>query len=94
MEFKINKIDVEVRERVNEKTKGGKVHSKETIKINKDSQNEEDHREEFKDVLSKKKNIKKKIVVQARKDEKTVTDTFKDENDDTSKIGKFLDVRK
>lgn len=35
MEFRLNKIDLEVRDKIKEQTKEGKVHSKQNITINK-----------------------------------------------------------
>lgn len=95
MEFKINKIDMEVRDRINAKTSEGKVHSKDLIKINRDSKHkDESNNEEFKDVLSKRKNENKKIVVQAVKNEDLEIEASKEVTETEERLGKFLDVRK
>lgn len=39
MEFRLNKIDLEIRDKIKEQTKEGKVHSKQNITINKQDKN-------------------------------------------------------
>jgi hypothetical protein len=98
MEFRLNKVDPEVRQRVNETTSADKIHTKTGILINKDSpKNKKDNEGNFEEELNKQKdNIKKKISIEAIKvDEVEVSackeiDTFK-QNEDR---GHFLDTRK
>ena len=55
MEFKLNKIDVEIRQRVKDTTKSGVVHRKDSITVNKDRNPKDNSKsyEEFKGKLAK-----------------------------------------
>ena len=58
MEYKLNKIDTELRQLVNDATKEGKVHgNKETYKVNKDKKerNKKEYSEELKKRIRKTK---------------------------------------
>lgn len=96
MEFKLNKIDVEIRQRVKDTTKSGVIHRKELISVNKD-RNPKDNSEsfeEFKDKLLKYKNDHK-ITVKAYKNQQYEIEVFK-ENLEKEQInmGHFIDTKK
>ncbi|MFT8313951.1 MAG: hypothetical protein ABF633_06795 [Clostridium sp.] len=96
MEFRLNKIDVEIRQRINEKRKEGKVHSNGNVKINKvnSDKNDNSRDDKFEQVMSKFKKGKKKIIVQAVKSESLEVDAFKDSKVSLEDIGIYLDTKK
>lgn len=96
MNFLLNKIDTDLRRKIYEKTKDGKVHRKSSIKINKDS---EKQKKKFFDeyVKEERENIKhNKITVDATKIEKPTISLNgeKEENLNAIGYGTFLDVKK
>ncbi|MBP2033814.1 hypothetical protein J2Z42_002521 [Clostridium algifaecis] len=99
MEFKLNKIDPEVRRRVKETTSAGKVHNKTGIFINKENKGRKrGNQGEFNSELNKyKKNDKnkKRIFVEASKAEKIEVKAFKEgENlSKDNKRGTIVDVK-
>lgn len=95
MEYKLNKIDTELRQRVNEITKEGKVHSKQNILISKDKkeQNKKNSRD-FKSELIKYDAKGKKLTVNAYKTQSSDVEAFRDEDEEDVSKGIFLDVRK
>lgn len=100
MEFRLNKIDPELRQRVKETTSADKVHNKREIFINKDHKDKGKNGEEsFYSELSKYKQgkDKKRIMVQATKVEEVEVKAFKEERQTISKDdrrGTMLDVKK
>ncbi|WP_242949496.1 hypothetical protein [Clostridium pasteurianum] len=64
MEFKINKIDMEIRQRINEKRQEGKVHSNGNVKINKVRFDKDDNsrNDKFEQIMSKIKKGKRKLL--------------------------------
>lgn len=96
MEFKINKIDMEIRQRINEKRQEGKVHSNGNIKINKVRPDKDDNtrNEKFENIMSKIKKGKKKIIVQATRSENLEVEAFKDDKVSLEDIGLYLDTKK
>ncbi len=60
MEFKLNKIDVEIRQRVKDTTKSGIIHRKESITVNKD-RNPKDNSSLMKNLRTSFQNIRKNI---------------------------------
>jgi len=96
MEFKLNKIDVELRQRVKDTTKAGIIHRKESISVNKDrnpSDNSSSY-EEFKYKISKYKK-KHKIAVGAYKNTQYEIEVFKDTLEKEQKIiGSYIDTKK
>ena len=96
MEFKLNKVDVEIRQRVKDTTKSGVIHRKESISINKDKSPKEGSKsyEEFKDKLLKyKKNHK--ITVGAFKNAQYDIEVFREALEEEQKImGNFIDTKK
>jgi len=96
MEFKLNKIDVEIRQRVKDTTKAGVVHRKESISVNKDRNPKDNSKsyEEFKDKLLKYKKDHK-ITVSAYKNQQYEVEVFKENLDKEQKsIGNFIDIKK
>ena len=96
MEFKLNKIDVEIRQRVKDTTKSGVIHRKEAITVNKDrnpSDNSSSY-EEFKYKLKKYKK-KHKIAVGAFRNTQYEVEVFKETLEREQKcIGNFIDTKK
>ncbi|MBU3176444.1 hypothetical protein KPL47_08665 [Clostridium estertheticum] len=96
MEFKLNKIDVEIRQRVKDTTKSGVVHRKDSITVNKDrnpSDNSNSY-EDFKYKISKYKK-KHKISVGAFKNAQYEVEVFKENLDkEQRRIGNFIDTKK
>ncbi|MBX4265165.1 hypothetical protein [Clostridium estertheticum] len=96
MEFKLNKIDVEIRQRVKDTTKSGVVHRKGSIAVNKDRnpKNNSETYEEFKGKISK-YNKEHKITVGAYKNEQYDVQVFKETLEKEQKIiGNFIDTKK
>jgi len=96
MEFKLNKIDVEIRQRVKDATKSGVVHRKDSITVNKDRNPKDNSKtyEEFKGKISKYKK-KHKITVGAFKNEQYEIEVFKEALEkEQKKIGNFIDTKK
>ena len=96
MNFLLNKIDTDLRKKVYEKTKDGKVHRKSDITINKDS--EKQKKKYFNEYVKEEKNKKDKgkITVKATKIQKSAIclNGEKEENLNTTSYGTFLDVKK
>jgi len=94
MEYRLNKIDTEVRQIINEATKEGKVHSyKELSKVNKDGKNNSQGQNgDFKKQLEKSQ--KDNITVNAVKFQEMDVDASK--NDYTGELnqGRFLDTKR
>ncbi|ADK14024.1 MULTISPECIES: hypothetical protein [Clostridium] len=100
MEFRLNKIDPEVRRRVKETTSAGKVHNKSGIFINKDYKGQKKNSQgDFKAELTKYKQgkSKKRIFVEASKVEEVQVKAFKEDKENIStndERGNILDVKK
>lgn len=98
MEYRLNKIDPEVREKVKEITRSGKVHAKTGAEINTyTKKNKEDREGDFEEELKKqKKKEKKKIFVEAIKVEELEIPAYKeaDSSSEDENRGCFIDVRK
>ncbi|MBV4437198.1 hypothetical protein [Clostridium tyrobutyricum] len=99
MEFRLNKIDPDVRQRIKETTSAGRVHNKRGIVINKDYKDRnKDRNGDFEKELSKYKGKnKKRIFVEASKVEEVKVNAFKGEGETVSKDdkrGNILDVKK
>jgi len=98
MEYRLNKIDTDLRRKINEAANEGKVHPKKSIQINKDKeeksgqQNAEEYKEEYK---GDKQNKNKKIIIDAEKTLNVNIDGFISDDKDTKlKKGMFLDIKK
>lgn len=98
MEFRLNKVDPEVRQRVKETTSAGKVHTKSGIVINEhNKKNKENEEPDFSEKLRKQKDKKKKkILIEAVKVEEVEVPSYKEPEDSApdENRGHFLDVRK
>lgn len=94
MEFRVNQIDTEQIQRVNEKTKQGKIHRKESIIIDKDSEKENKGQKDFNDTLKQAEKKSNKVVVQAVKTEQHEIEAVNEGLDTITVKGKFLDIRK
>ncbi|WP_411682040.1 hypothetical protein [Clostridium thailandense] len=98
MEFRLNKVDPEVRQRVKETTSAGKIHTKSGIVINKDNQDKKNKNgESFSSKLEKEKKDKKRLSVDAVKIEEVEVSAYKEERENTSNeedTGHLLDVRR
>ncbi|MFL0251828.1 hypothetical protein ACJDT4_15520 [Clostridium neuense] len=106
MEYILNKIDMEVRARVNQSTEEHKVHPKGEIQSvkkyngnkNQNHKNRNDNNEEDKKfVISKNKLKNSKIVITAVKNNKIVVDAEFDKDKSLSKDiqkGNYLDIRR
>lgn len=94
MEYRINKIDTDLRQRINDITKEGKVHGTKSISINKDAQEQKKKNKEFKKYLSQQRN-KDKLLVEAVKSENVEVEAYKEGSDaEDSAKGVFLDTKK
>lgn len=92
MEFRLNKIDTDLRQKVNDATKSGIIHSKRSLQVNKDKKERN-----FKETYYKlqKYNKNKKLVVDAEKIDNIEIDGFKENiEDDDNTQGIFLDVKR
>lgn len=94
MEFRVNQIDTEQIQRVNEKTKQGKIHRKESIVIDKDSEKENKGQKNFNETLKQAEKKSNKVVVQAVKTEQHEVEAVNEGLDTITVKGKFLDIRK
>ncbi|MBU3190708.1 hypothetical protein K9O30_15210 [Clostridium bowmanii] len=96
MEFKLNKIDVEIRKRVKDTTKSGIIHRKNEITVNKD-RNPRDNSSSYEDYKYKLSKYKKhhKITVGAYKTNQYDVEVFKEALEKEQKImGNFIDTKK
>lgn len=104
MEYKLNKVDYEVRERIRESTSIEKVHgNKETYKVRSDM-NDKNKQEQKKFKLPEEKTKKSKIVIVETNNEETSSDGDKSpiivnafKEDEGYKLegkGNILDIRK
>ena len=92
MEYKLNKIDTDLRIKVNEMSKSGVVHTKKDITVNKDKNKNEDKNKEQKEFkLSNYNN--KKIVVEAEMKNEVEVEGFYEEKELEPTLGRFLDSR-
>ncbi|MBU3135995.1 hypothetical protein KPL39_06910 [Clostridium gasigenes] len=93
MNFLLNKIDTDLRRKVYEKTRDGKIHRKSKIAIYKDS--EKNRKKTFEDYIKEDLN-KEKIIIEATKDIKPDIEIKAEKKADKniSSQGSFLDVKK
>ncbi|MCT8976136.1 hypothetical protein N4T77_05950 [Clostridium sp. CX1] len=100
MEYRLNKVDPELRQRIKETTKPGKIHNKAEIAVNTDSKNKnKKDGTEFSSELEKQKKEKeenkKKITIEAVKLEEVNIPAFKEPESSKDEMrGNILDVRK
>jgi len=94
MEFRLNKIDTDLRRKVNEAANEGKVHPKKEIQVNKDKEQEEP-KEQAREYKAVKIQKKKNIIIDAEKTCNVNIDGFiGDEKELKLKKGIFLDIKK
>lgn len=96
MNFLLNKIDTDIRRKLYEKTKDGKVHRKSTITINKDS--EKQKKKFFKEYVKEEtmKKGKGKITIDVSKVKEPTISLKAEKEEDINLLGRgtFLDVKK
>ncbi|MDS1002902.1 hypothetical protein P9J83_05210 [Clostridium sporogenes] len=99
MEFRLNKIDLELRDKIKEQTKEGKVHSKQNITINKQGKDNNSKDKGFYEQLKKqqknnKKNIKVKAIKYVKGANLNVEATKEEIKGKDSIVGTILDTKK
>ena len=102
MNFFLNKIDNDIRRKIYEKTRNGKVHRKENIKIYKDSQKnkEKNLNKDIDDNKEKENKEKNKITIRVIKvknideNSKIILDAEKEENINYENRGNYIDTKK
>jgi hypothetical protein len=103
LEYKLNKIDTEIRTTINEQTAEGKIHSKRSVELNSENLRERMHRENNKQKYKKKEPFsiskyvkgKKTIEVRAYKSESIEIQVEKEEErSENSNKGIFIDIRR
>lgn len=97
MNFLLNKIDTDLRRKVYEKTRDGKINRKAQIAIYKDS--EKNQKKTFEDYIkedSKKDKDTGKIIIEATKDAEPEIEikAEKETDENISAYGSFLDEKK
>ncbi|GAB6167714.1 hypothetical protein JCM1393_01740 [Clostridium carnis] len=96
MNFLLNKIDTDLRRKIYERTRDGKVHRKEQISIYRDS--EKGNKKSFEEYIESeaKENKKRKIIVKATRLEEPAIklNAEKEEKESNLLQGTFLDVKK
>ncbi len=104
MEFRLNKIEPELRQKINDETREGKVHSKKDIRVNTDKndknkrENSKEYNQDSDEKFSLSKYVKKdkKITINAVKVESIEIEATveKESNSKETYKGVFLDTRK
>ena len=96
MEFKLNKIDTDLRKQIKDATKEGKIHSKNGVAVNKDKKyNKDDSNFEQQRNSSLAKYNKNNFIVDAKKTEQVEIDVYLEETkENTVEKGIFLDIKK
>ncbi|WP_294153745.1 hypothetical protein [uncultured Clostridium sp.] len=95
MEFKLNKIDTDIRKKIEEDRKTSKVHSGKSINVDKNPKDEHNNKNHYKNDKDKKQ--KRYITINGIKytDEKIKIDVEKTENINIlNSGGRILDTRK
>lgn len=97
MEFRLNKIDLDVRQKINDATKEGKIHSKGNfLKVSKDANQRNGNGKEFNKEKFQKYDKKGKIVIKAIKVQNIEVNGYIDDEEEkkVTTRGMFLDIRK
>ncbi|AVQ44420.1 TPA: hypothetical protein ACX96Z_000782 [Clostridium sporogenes] len=99
MEFRLNKIDLEVRDKIKEQTKEGKVHSKQNITINKQEKDNNPRDRSFYEQLkkqrkNKQKNIKVKAVKYIKGENLDIEATKEELEGKATIVGTIIDTKK
>lgn len=99
MEFRLNKIELEQRQKINDRTVEGRVHRKNEIAISNDSSdnNRGGHHNSFQEQLKKSKKHIKKFSIEAVKVSDVKVEGFMEKKEavqENNYKGVFLDIRK
>ncbi|WP_373898287.1 hypothetical protein ACER0A_007965 [Haloimpatiens sp. FM7315] len=95
MEFRLNKIDTELRQKIKDTTKPGKIHRKNEIKVSDDKNKKFSRDKDFAYKLKKAKDNKKKVVVEGYKADNLDVEAFKDGIQyEGENRGIFIDTKK
>lgn len=102
MEFRLNKIDTDARQRINEETSEGRIHAKKGILINqnqgdkKREQGKQKKKPEETFSISKYTSDKKKVSIEAVKVENVNVSAEKEDsgNNSTEYKGLYIDIRR
>lgn len=99
MEFRLNKIDTDVRQRIEDQTKEGKVHSKKGISIQKDKKQRQGKNNDFyskmeKNLKDKKNKIKVNAVKYSDKNNIGIEATKEDKDETFLFRGSMIDTKK
>ena len=105
MEYRLNKIDTEIRHSINEETSEGKIHTKKGISVNKDKERDKEsgqqqgsHKEETKGKINVSKYIgtNEKIMVEAVKVQNIEVQAVKEGSikEEKNYKGSFIDIRR
>jgi len=97
MDYKINKIDPDVRRRIQNVTKEGIVHTKINLRTDKDKKKHRDKdNKSFEEELNKfEKNIKAKIVISAQRIEEIEVEVYRDKKSlKNLEVGSIIDTKK
>jgi uridine phosphorylase len=91
MEYRLNKIDTDLRQKINDATKEGKVHGTKGIAVSKDKPHEQKEKGNYN--LERYKS-NKKLTVEAEKVENIEIEAFKDKDDlKNIKKGTLIDTK-
>lgn len=92
MEYRLNKIDTDLRQKINDAAKEGKVHGTKNVAINRDKKEE---KKEKKDHKLERYSKSKKLLVDVVKTENIEIDAFKEKTDIQERIiGSYIDIKK
>ncbi|WP_234119624.1 hypothetical protein [Clostridium hydrogenum] len=94
MEYILNKIDLNSRDKIQKITRADKVRSKSKIKGIKKYKEDEKKNKNRKFSLNQKKSENVKIVVTAKKETTIEVEGFKEDSKNNNDLGRFLDIRK
>lgn len=93
MEYRLNKIDTDLRQKINDAAKEGKVHGAKGIAISKDKPKEQKQKgkETYK---SQSYDKNKKLLVDATKAENIEVEAYKEDKDiKNASLGAFIDTK-
>lgn len=91
MEYRLNKIDTDLRQKINDSTKEGQVHAAQNIAVNKDKKENKGK----KDLKLQRYNKSKKLIVEAVKADNIEIEAFKENPDRGNETkGNYIDIKK
>lgn len=92
MEYRLNKIDTDLRQRINDAAREGKVHGTKNAAVNKDKKEEKKEKKDYK--LERYSNSKK-LLIDVVKSENIEIEAFKEDTDIQERIkGSYIDIKK